>query len=82
MANLMNFQYMLHGKHKPLKIGIEGFQLESAKSVNLLGITIDHNLTFDTYDTHDTRLVRKLKASAELEMPCLSFFKKQFAAGA
>ena len=42
------FQYMLLGKHKPLKIEIEGFQLESAKS-NLLGITIYHNLTFDMH---------------------------------
>ena len=49
MANPGKFQYMLLGKHKPLKIEIEGFQLESAKSVNLLGITIDHNLTFDTH---------------------------------
>ena len=40
---------MLLGKDKPLKIEIETFQLESAKSVNLLGITIDHNLTFDTH---------------------------------
>ena len=38
MTNLGNIQ--------PLKIGIEGFQLEPAK---LLGITIDHNLTFDTH---------------------------------
>ena len=49
MANPRKFQYMLLAKHKPLKIEIEGFQLESAKSVNLLGITIDHNLTFDTH---------------------------------
>ena len=49
MANPGKFQYMLLGKHKPLKLEIEGFQLESAKSVNLLGITIDHNLTFDTH---------------------------------
>ena len=40
---------MLLGKQKPLKIEIEGFQLESAKSVNVLGIAIDHNLTFDTH---------------------------------
>ena len=39
---------MFLGKEKPLKIEIEGFHLESAKSVNLLEITIDHNLTFDT----------------------------------
>ena len=40
---------MLLGKHKPLKIGVEGFKLESDKSVNLIRITIDHNLTFDTH---------------------------------
>ena len=40
---------MLLVKHKPLKIEIEGFQLEPAKSVKLLGITIDRNLTFDTH---------------------------------
>ena len=49
MANPGTFQYMLLGKYKRLKIEIEGFQLESAKSVNLLGITIDHHLTFDTH---------------------------------
>ena len=49
MANPGKFQYMLLGKHKPLKIKFERFQLESAKSINLLGITIDHNLTFDTH---------------------------------
>ena len=49
MTNPGKFQYMLLGKHKPLIIEMEGFQLESAKSVNLLVITIDHNLTFDTY---------------------------------
>ena len=49
MTNLGKFQYMLFGKHNPLKIEIEEFQLESAKSVNLLGITIDHNLTFDAH---------------------------------
>ena len=49
MTNPEKFQSMWLGKHKPLKTEIEGFQLESAKSVNLLGITIDHNLTFDTH---------------------------------
>ena len=49
MANPGTFQHMLLGKYKRLKIEIEGFQLESAKSVNLLGITIDHHLTFDTH---------------------------------
>ena len=37
------------GKHKPLKIEIEGFQLKLAKSVNLLGLTIDNNLTFHAH---------------------------------
>ena len=48
---LENFStcYLVNTKHKPLKIEIEGFQLESAASVNLFGITIDHNLTFDTH---------------------------------
>ena len=49
MPNPRKFQYILLGKHKLLKIEIEGFQPESAKLVNLLGITIDHNLTFDTH---------------------------------
>ena len=48
-ANPGEFHYMLLGKHKPLKIGVEEFKLESDKLVNLLGITIDHNLTFDTH---------------------------------
>ena len=52
MANPGKSQYMLLRKHNPLKIGIEGFQLESAKSVNLLGITIGYNLTFDTHDSN------------------------------
>ena len=49
MANHGKFQYMLLGKHNLLKIETERFQLESAKSVNLSGITTDHNLTFDTH---------------------------------
>ena len=50
-ANPRKFQYMLLGNHKPLKIEIEGFPLEPARSVsNQLGqLTIDHNLTFDTH---------------------------------
>ena len=42
MTNPGKIQYMLLGTRKPLKIKIEGFQLESAESVNLLGIIIDH----------------------------------------
>ena len=49
VANPGKFPYILLGKHKPLKIAIEGFQLAAAKSVNLIGIIIDHNLTFDTH---------------------------------
>ena len=40
---------MLVGKHKPLKRETEGFQLKSPNSVNLLGITIGHNLAFDSH---------------------------------
>ena len=43
---------MLLDKHKPLKTEIAEFQLESAKSVNLLGITTNDNLTFDTHVSH------------------------------
>ena len=49
MANPGKFRYMLLGKHECLKIAIERFQLESARSVKLLGITIGHNLIFDTH---------------------------------
>ena len=49
MENPRKFQYMLLRKQKSSKIEIEEFQLESAKSVNLLGITIDYNLTFETH---------------------------------
>ena len=45
IANPGKFQYM----SLPSVFQIEGFQLESAKSVDLLGIIIDHNLTFDTH---------------------------------
>ena len=46
IANPRKFHYMLPGKQKPLDIEVEGFKLESAKLVKLLGLT--HNLTFDT----------------------------------
>ena len=49
MANPWKFHYMLLGKHKPLKVEIERFQIESTKTVNLLRKTIDHNLTFDKH---------------------------------
>ena len=45
----------LHGKHKPLKIGIGRLKLESTKSrtsrslVKPLELTIDYNLTFNTH---------------------------------
>ena len=41
MANSERFQCMLLGMHKPLKIEIERYKLESAKSVKRLGLTID-----------------------------------------
>ena len=70
IANPRKFKYMLVGKSKPLKIEILGFQLESAKSVNLLGITFDHNSTLiRIYQMFARWLVQKLKAYIELEMP-------------
>ena len=49
IANPGKFQYMLLGKYKSLKIEIKGIKLGTAKSVKLLGLTIDHNLTVDTH---------------------------------
>ena len=49
MANPGKFQYLLLGKNKPLKMEIEEIKLESAKLVKLLGLKINHNLTFDTH---------------------------------
>ena len=49
MANLGRFQYMSHGKRKSLKIETKRLNLESAKSVEFLGLTIDHNIAFDTH---------------------------------
>ena len=49
MANLGRFHYMSHDKRKSLKIEIKRLKLESAKSVEFLGLTIDHNIAFDTH---------------------------------
>ena len=49
MVNPVKFQYMSPGRRKSLKIEIEGFKLESEKYVKLLGLTIDHNMTFHTH---------------------------------
>ena len=48
MAIPGNLQYMLLRKHKPCEKEIEGSAVESAKSFKLLGLTINHNLTFNT----------------------------------
>ena len=61
MANPGKFQCMLLGKHKSLKIEMEGFQLESAKSVNLLGITIDYNLKFDTHVSNICKTASRIR---------------------
>ena len=45
MANPEKFEYKYSGNHRPLKIEIENFKLESLESVKLvkhLGLTIDH----------------------------------------
>ena len=49
IANLGKFQYMLLGQHKRLKQNLEQILLESAKLNKTLGISTDHNLTFDTH---------------------------------
>ena len=49
MVNAGKLLYMFFGKHKPLKIEIEGLKQKSAKSVKLVGLIIDFNLTFDTH---------------------------------
>ena len=43
MTTLGKRLYIMLGKRKSLKIEPEGFKLELAKSVKLLGLTIDHN---------------------------------------
>ena len=50
--NSGKLQYTLLGKRITLKIEIELFQLESAESVKLLGITIDHDLACDTHESN------------------------------
>ena len=87
MANPGKFQCMLLGKHKPLKIEIEGFQLESAKSVNLLGITIDYNLTFDTHVSTICKTASRIRRLSSIrnaldkklaKLLCNSFILSQF----
>ena len=87
MANPEKFQFMLLGKHKSLKIEIEGFQLESAKSVNLLGITIDYNLTFDTQVSTICKTASRIRRLSRIrnaldkklaKLLCNSFILSQF----
>ena len=46
------FHFKLLGKHKSLKIKIEGFKLESSKSVKLSALTTDPNSTFDSHESY------------------------------
>ena len=58
---------MLPGKHKFLKTEIERFQLQSAKSVKRLGITIDHNLTSYTHVSNICKTARgKVKSLSRI----------------
>ena len=67
MASPRKFQYMLLGKHKPLKIEIEGFQQEPTISVKPLGITTDHSLTFDTQVSNTCKKARaKVKSLSRI----------------
>ena len=65
MANPGKLQFMLFGTRKPSKIEIEEFQLQSAKSVSLLGITTYHNLTFHTH-------ISNICKTAEAEVKSIS----------
>ena len=87
MANPEKFQFMLLGKHKSLKIEIEGFQLESTKSNNLLGITIDYNLTFDTHVSNICKTAGRIRRLSRIrnvldkklaKLLCNSFILSQF----
>ena len=65
IANLGKFQYMLLGQHKRLKQNLEQILLESAKLVKTLGISIDHNLTFDTH-------ISNICMTTDAKIKCLS----------
>ena len=76
MENLRNFEYMMLSKHKPLKTRTERFQLEPGMSVNLLGITIDHNLTFNTHVSNICKTVTvKVKSLGRIRNALLAFFQ-------
>ena len=53
------------GKDKPLKVKIEGLKQEWVKSVKLLGLVIDLNLTFDTH------IFPKISSRIEVELRIL-----------
>ena len=69
MANPGKFQCMLLGKHMSLKIETEGFQLESPKSVNLLGIKIAYNLKFDTHVSNICKTASRIRRLSRIRMP-------------
>ena len=72
MASPAKFQYMLLGKQKPLKIENEGFKLEVAKSVKLLGLTIDQNFIFDNHMSNMFKIASaKIKSLSRIRMPRL-----------
>ena len=62
IANPGKLEYILFGKQKHLKIEIERFQLESAKSVKPLGIAIYQNVILQMHRAFARRLKQKLKA--------------------
>ena len=77
MENIRNFEYMMLSKHKTLKTGTEGFQLEPCISVNLLGITIDHNLKFNTHVSNICKRVSvKVKSLGRIRNALLAFLQE------
>ena len=62
IANPGKLEYILFGKQKHLKIEIERFQLESAKSVKPLGIAIYQNVILQT---HASSICKTAKAKVK-----------------
>ena len=70
IANPGKFQFMLLGKHKSLKFEIKQVKLESVKSVKLVRLTVEHNLT---YDTHISNILKRLVRKFTLYFPMFPF---------
>ena len=70
IANPGKFQFMLLGKHKSLKFEIKQVKLESVKSVKLVRLTVEHNLT---YDTHISNIFKTVSSKINPLLPNVPF---------